>query len=311
MNWQKTITRRTVLKLLGGLGLMSVTPSMALGVDPKKKKNDFMDEFFQKNYRIMSKKEKQEAVERLQRRYKKEYGKSVDISTKDAHDGEKFVYLLDISRCIGCRKCVTACAEENNTSRGGETSSQIQYIQVLKFKKGKTMRLEEGDAEYEDIQGPDPDAYYVPIACQQCENAPCVNACPTKATWIEKEGISVVDYNWCIGCRMCVNACPYGARKFNWGKPELPPNELNVNTHYLSNRPRTKGVVEKCHFCLQRVRDGKYPQCHKACPAGVRKFGNLLDPSSEVHYIFKKYKVFRLKENLNTEPRFYYYSSLG
>jgi molybdopterin-containing oxidoreductase family iron-sulfur binding subunit len=104
-----------------------------------------------------------------------------------------------------------------------------------------------------------------------------VKACPVRATWTESDGIVVVDYNWCIGCRYCMAACPYEGRNFNWGDPVLPPEELNPETHYLGNRPRMRGVVEKCTFCIQRVREGRYPACVEICPVGARKFGNLLD----------------------------------
>jgi molybdopterin-containing oxidoreductase family iron-sulfur binding subunit len=130
-----------------------------------------------------------------------------------------------------------------------------------------------------------------------------------QATWKENDGIVVVDYNWCIGCRYCMAACPYSARKFNWGKPGLPAAEMNPNTHYLGNRPRPKGVVEKCTFCIQRTREqpGRYPACEEICPVGARKFGNLLDPESEIRYLIEKKRVFIFKDDLNTQPKFFYF----
>jgi molybdopterin-containing oxidoreductase family iron-sulfur binding subunit len=103
-------------------------------------------------------------------------------------------------------------------------------------------------------------------------------------------------------------ACPYGARHFNWKKPGLPAGEMNPETHYLGNRPRPVGVVEKCHFCTQRTRKGRQPACMEACPTGARVFGNLLDPNSEIRYILENKTVFRLKEELGTEPKFWYYT---
>jgi molybdopterin-containing oxidoreductase family iron-sulfur binding subunit len=106
-------------------------------------------------------------------------------------------------------------------------------------------------------------------------------------------------------------ACPYRARRFNWKEPVIPQEEINPKTHYLGNRPRVRGVVEKCTFCIQRTREGRYPACVEACPVGARKFGNLLDPKSEIRYVIENFRVFRLKEELNTEPKFYYFFSMG
>jgi molybdopterin-containing oxidoreductase family iron-sulfur binding subunit len=102
-------------------------------------------------------------------------------------------------------------------------------------------------------------------------------------------------------------ACPYGARHFNWGDPSIPEGELNTDTHYLGNRPRPKGVVEKCTFCIQRTREGRYPACVEVCPVGARKFGNLLDPESEIRYILENKRILVLKEELNTMPKFFYF----
>ena len=151
------------------------------------------------------------------------------------------------------------------------------------------------------------EAFYLPVSCQQCRNPACTKVCPVKATWQEPDGIVVIDYDWCIGCRCCMSACPYGARHFNWAEPGIEPEELNSETHYLGNRPRPKGVVEKCTFCIHRVRDGRYPACVEICPVGARKFGNLLDEASEMRYLMREKRVFVLKEELNTRPRFYYF----
>ena len=147
----------------------------------------------------------------------------------------------------------------------------------------------------------------MPVQCQHCKTPPCVKVCPVHATWQETDGITVVDYDGCIGCRYCMAACPYGARHFNWGDPQIPSKDVNPETHYLGNRPRAKGVVEKCTFCVQRTRQGKYPACLEVCPTGSRKFGNLLDKESEIRYILENKRVFKLKEELNTQPNFFYF----
>jgi molybdopterin-containing oxidoreductase family iron-sulfur binding subunit len=134
-----------------------------------------------------------------------------------------------------------------------------------------------------------------------------VAACPVEATWSEPDGVVVVDYNWCIGCRYCEAACPYHARRFNWKKPEIPAAEVNPNQGYLSNRIRPQGVMEKCTFCLHRVREGRLPACLEACPTGARVFGNVLDPKSEIRWVLDHKRVFVLKEELGTKPRFFYF----
>ncbi|MCK7470019.1 MAG: 4Fe-4S dicluster domain-containing protein [Desulfomicrobium escambiense] len=105
----------------------------------------------------------------------------------------------------------------------------------------------------------------------------------SQATWKEPDGIVVVDYNWCIGCRYCMAACPYGARRFNWAEPKLPAEELNPNTHYLGNRPRPKGVVEKCTFCIQRTRERQLPRLRRGLPGRARASSATCSiPSSEI-----------------------------
>jgi molybdopterin-containing oxidoreductase family iron-sulfur binding subunit len=173
--------------------------------------------------------------------------------------------------------------------------------------KEKGIDLTESDPYYDPPTVPEDDAFYMPVACQQCSNPPCVRVCPVKATWQEPDGIVVIDYDQCLGCRCCMAACPYGARHFNWAEPHLPSEEVNPDMHYLGNRPREKGVVEKCTFCIQRVRTGRYPACVEICPVGARKFGNLLDEQSELRVLMREKRVFVLKEDLNTQPKFYYF----
>jgi Fe-S-cluster-containing dehydrogenase component len=243
------------------------------------------------------------SIRELERRYTDEYGRAVTVADTPPVPGVQFAYALDISRCIGCRRCVYACVEENNQSR----DPQIHWIRVYAMEKEKGVDFQHADPYYDPPQVPEEGHFYVPVQCQQCENPPCTKVCPVGATWKEKDGIVVIDYDWCIGCRYCMAACPYGARHFNWAAPTLPKDELNPNTHVLGNRPRPKGVVEKCTFCIQRTRVGRYPACAEACPVGARKFGNLLDPEGEIRYIIERKRVLVLKEDLNTVPKFFYF----
>ncbi len=259
--------------------------------------------FFQKHFKELDKDELAKVIARLEKDYSAKAGKPVTVDTTPAMDGVLFGYALDLSRCIGCRRCVYACVKENNQSR----DPQIHWITVLEMKKERGVDIFESDPYYDSKEVPRPGHFYMPVQCQQCQNPPCVKTCPVQATWQEPDGIVVVDYNWCIGCRCCMSACPYGARHFNWADPSVPIDELNPVTHYLGNRPRPRGVVEKCTFCVQRSRHGKYPACVEICPVGARKFGNLLDPASEVREVIGGKRVFILKEELNTRPKFFYF----
>jgi molybdopterin-containing oxidoreductase family iron-sulfur binding subunit len=251
----------------------------------------------------MSKSNIKDAIREMEQRYATQYGTTISVSDAPPMPGVEFAYALDISRCIGCRRCVYACVEENNQSR----DPQVHWIRVFSMEKGKGVDFTEANPYYAPKEVPEEGHFYVPVACQQCRNAPCTKVCPTGATWTEPDGIVVVDYDWCIGCRYCMAACPYGARHFNWSEPSIPNASLNTKTHYLGNRPRPKGVVEKCTFCIQRARQGRYPACVEVCPVGARKFGNLLDPASEIRYIIEHKRVMVLKEGLNTLPKFFYF----
>lgn len=324
-------SRRGFLKGASTLSVTSLLGTAALmtASDDARANNEWA-EWFQGNYRLMTDAEKAEARARLEKRYSREYGKKVTVDGTPAQEGVLFGYALNIQKCIGCRRCVKACVEENNQSRG--EGKEIEWIRVLKMEKGTFSAdkmkqgypdndgiqvggnayspagvVLEGENYYQPEAVPEKDSHYMPIACMQCEKPPCVKVCPVRTTYREPDGPVVIDYNWCIGCRMCMNACPYWARRFNWSEPNLPKDAMNPVTHYLGNRPRMKGVVEKCTFCIQRTRKGRYPACVEACPVGARKFGNLLDPNSEVSRILARKRVFRLKAELNTFPKFFYF----
>ena len=270
-------------------------PAAASGV------GDTFERFFQKHYKEMTPADKEAVFARIKREAKAEYGKDIDVTDPAPPPGVRFAFALSLSKCNGNRRCVSACQAENNQSQ----DPPIAYIKVLELDRG-SFNLEKGTQYYEG-EVPKPDKVYLPVQCNQCDNPPCVKSCPVEATWKEDDGIVVIDYDWCIGCRYCMAACPYEARHFNWRKPKINPATLNPNQGYLSNRVRPRGVVEKCHFCLHRTRQGHYPACLEACPTGARKFGDLNDPESEVSRVLKYKRVFVLKEELNTVPHFFYY----
>jgi molybdopterin-containing oxidoreductase family iron-sulfur binding subunit len=269
-----------------------------------------LDEFMRTHLREMGRDELRAYLKRLEEQYSAAFGRKVEVHNTPAREGVLFGFGLDLSRCNGNRACVHACVAENNQSRHDpeqDHANPIQWISVLEMEQGKGIDFTHSDLYYDPQRVPEPGKFYVPVACQQCENPPCVKVCPVRATWPERDGIVVIDYDWCIGCRCCMSACPYGARHFNWSDPYLPSEELNPNTHVLGNRPRPRGVVEKCTFCIQRTRSGRYPACLEACPTGARKFGNLLDPESEIRRMLEQKRVFVLKEELNTQPKFFYF----
>jgi len=258
--------------------------------------------FFQKQYKRMSAEEVQAALGRIERNAMRNHDTEIEVRADPPKPNTVYGYAINISKCKGYRKCVDACVEENNQSR----DPAIQYIRVLELDLG-TLDLSKADPFYDAEQVPRPGKLYLPMQCVQCDNPPCVKACPVEATWKEPDGIVVTDYDWCIGCRACMVACPYWARRFNWNDPVLPPDEINPRTHILGNVPRRKGVVEKCTDCIQRVRRDRQPACMEACPTGARIFGNLLDPESEIRYVLEHKQVFRLKEEAGCEPKFWYY----
>jgi Fe-S-cluster-containing dehydrogenase component len=302
----KPMDRRGALGMLfKGLGLAGATVQAHASplTDEAQKEQKLLEweEYFKGNFRLMSEKDKADTIHRLERLAQLQHGVNAKIKAGDALPGVLYGYAFNISKCKGYRNCVDACIKENNQDR----STNMQYIRIFEMTKGK-FDLEDGTAEYVH-QVPAEGHFYMGTQCFQCENPPCVDVCPVGATWKEPDGITVVDYDWCIGCRYCEAACPYWARRFNWNEPKVSQNEINPVQHYLSNRLRKKGVMEKCTFCLQRTREGRLPACAEACPTGARVFGNLLDPNSEIRYVLENKKVFRLKEELGTDPKFWYF----
>ncbi len=303
---KKKISRR---KFLTGAAAATVTGSTAMVAGCKPggllgSSEAFameFQEYFKEHYRLMTQEERDDTVRRLERLAKIRQNVNVKISTAPPLENVLYGYAFNVTRCEGFMECVKACVNENNLDR----KSKTQYIRIFEMEHGQ-MSPEQGDGKYFK-EVPVDDHFYMGVQCFHCENPPCVKACPTKATWKEPDGIVVVDYDWCIGCRYCMAACPYWGRRFNWNQPEIPKTEINTAQHYLGNRKRVKGMMEKCTFCIQRSRKGKLTACAEACPTGARVFGNLLDPDSEIRFVLKNKKVYRLKEDLGTDPKFWFF----
>ncbi|WP_449314670.1 4Fe-4S dicluster domain-containing protein [Rubneribacter sp.] len=199
--------------------------------------------------------------------------------------------VIDLDRCIGCQTCAMACRLANNLPNG------TWWNRVLTDGGAHmdTPRLEDGGYVME----------YIPVACQHCDNPACAKVCPVGATYKDPEtGVVRQDYDKCIGCRMCVAACPYtGVRSFNWEEPKyaaaLPVGDADVPAHQ-------KHVVEKCTFCYQRITRGEDPACMVLCPGRARHWGDLDDPESEVSQLIRKREVKQLLPEKGTEPSVYY-----
>ena len=227
--------------------------------------------------------------------------KRIQVKATPAQKGKRYAMAIDLNKCIGCRRCVYACVMENNQAR----NLQIEWIRVVAVERSEFPELVGSQEDY--AYAPLPDMVYIPVSCMHCDNPPCVMVCPVGATWRESDGIVVIDYGRCIGCRYCMAACPYQARHFNWTKPLIPVTELNPNMHILGNVPRPPHVVEKCTFCIQRVRSGGLPACVEACPTGARVFGDLNNPKSPIRRIIEEYGVYRLKGSKGTNPNLFYF----
>ncbi|MFQ3293308.1 MAG: Fe-S-cluster-containing dehydrogenase component [Halobacteriales archaeon] len=323
--------RRNVLKAAAGAMVLSVS-----GVGSTEPQQEKAADLLQKHYKKMSEEERDRLVEQLESELRAEFDEpDIEVSTTEPLDDTVFGYALDVQKCIGCRRCVYSCAEENNLSRDSESNPaalQQHWIRVIRFddaeiepgdEQGEPFGMEissefgdvsagvdwhDADHFYDPEEVPQEDSWYLPVQCQHCEDPSCTKVCPVQATWKEEDGIVVVDYDRCIGCKYCVTNCPYDARRFNFSDPNVPEDEINPDMHYLGNRPRPAEVVEKCTFCVQRTRDGRYPACVEACPVGARKFGNLLDEESEVRRILDEKRVFRLHPETGNEPKFFYFT---
>ncbi len=222
-------------------------------------------------------------------------------TTADPH--KRYVYVLDVGSCIGCRKCQWICKEKNNTP---DTISP-PWIEVFELKVGQGLT---GEPSEEDLKtgattsytkGAAEGRWYMPVACNHCDNPPCVKVCPTGATFKEKDGYVLMDYDKCIGCKFCVVACPYTARRFNAFAPEIPPDKVNPEVPV-----RVEGVPEKCTWCVQRTRRDLLPYCVEVCPQTARHFGDINDPESEVSKLLKAEPHFALLQELNTGPNMRY-----
>lgn len=198
--------------------------------------------------------------------------------------------VMDLDRCIGCWACAIACAMENHVPQG------LWWQQVLTV----------GGNERDTSGGEFPSLIksYQPTNCAHCAEPPCIPACPTEAIYKRADGIVLIDYDACNGCRDCIPACPYDAFVFNAGEPLAPGVEPGDGAAEVM--PRRPGVVEKCTFCVHRVDQGLAPACVAACPTGVIAFGDIADPESEVARKAARPGAVRDKPELGADPSLVY-----
>jgi Fe-S-cluster-containing dehydrogenase component len=216
---------------------------------------------------------------------------------------------VDLDRCSGCGACVTACKAENNLPTVGEKEMsrgrEMTWIRVERYWEG----------EYPDVK-----LRFIPMMCQHCDTAPCETVCPVSATYHNQDGLNTQIYNRCIGTRSCAVYCPYEVRYFNYYDHHWDsPLEQQLNPDVTV---REKGVMEKCTFCIQRIRQAKdhakddgrrrvedgevQPACAQTCPTEALVFGNRLDPDSEVSQSLENPRAYRVLGELNTDPSVVY-----
>ena len=194
------------------------------------------------------------------------------------------------------RACIEACHREHNVPAFASAKDEVKWIWTDGFEHAfPTQENHHLAADLHDAP--------IPLLCNHCDNPPCTRVCPTKATWKrESDGIVMMDWHRCIGCRFCIAACPYGSRSFNWRDPR-PHIQGELNPEYPT---RQRGVVEKCTFCEERLARGEQPACVEACTSGALTFGDLEDPHSEVRHLLHENFTIRRKPGLGTQPEVYY-----
>ena len=235
-----------------------------------------------------------------------QWGVVVDNQVQES--SRQWTMTVDNDRCTGCEACVVACQAENNIPINVRD-------RFLRYRAIEWIRIE----RYWEGEFPNAKARFIPILCQHCDNAPCEPVCPVFATYHNDQGLNVQVYNRCVGTRFCANNCPYQVRFFNFWEPVWPEslrNQLNPDVTV-----RSRGIMEKCTFCVQRIRraertadregrnveDGDFaPACVQACPTDALVFGDILDPGSRVAKLAGDSRRYRVIEDLGTEPNVIY-----
>ncbi len=210
---------------------------------------------------------------------------------------KRWAMVVDLAKCRekdGCTDCIAACHRVHNVPDVRERSHEVKWV----WKEPFEHVFPAAQTEYTQIEQR---GKPVLVTCNHCDQPPCVRVCPTKATWKRADGIVAMDWHRCVGCRYCVAACPYGSRSFNWSDPR--PHIAALSTAFPA---RTKGVVEKCTFCEERLAKRQRPACVEACPAKAIVFGDIEDPNSDVRVALRRRYSLRRKPELGTKPQIFY-----
>ena len=222
-------------------------------------------------------------------------------------DPTRWAMVVDMQKCLRQEvreACVGACRRAHNLPELSDTKHEVKWIWTEQYQNTFPDQTHRYDA-------PATREEPVLVMCNHCTDPPCVKVCPTQATWRRDDGLVMMDMHRCIGCRYCMVACPYGSRSFNWQDPR-PYIEKDEDGKLLSDYPaRTKGVVEKCTFCAERVREGREPACVEAAnkvpgAEGALTFGNLADPDSQVRRILEREHTIVRRPSLGAGPNVYY-----
>ncbi|MBM3502067.1 MAG: 4Fe-4S dicluster domain-containing protein, partial [Armatimonadetes bacterium] len=239
------------------------------------------------------------------------YTREGDMLAGHPHRDHRWAMAVDLNRCTGCGACAVACQAENNIGVVG--SSQFARHRMMAW-----IRVD----RYYDWSDPTAPVLFLPLMCQHCDAAPCEPVCPVFAAAHSEEGLNMQVYNRCIGTRYCANNCPYKVRRFNWLDWEWPePLNWQANPDVTV---RSRGVMEKCTFCIQRIREAEVrarredrplrdgevmPACAQTCPAEALTFGDLMDPSTRIaRLVAEDRRAYQLLGELNTKPAVFYLS---
>ncbi|UCG52892.1 MAG: 4Fe-4S dicluster domain-containing protein [Candidatus Latescibacterota bacterium] len=212
--------------------------------------------------------------------------------------GKRWAMVIDLKKCQqaeNCTKCVDACHKFHNVPEFDNPKDEIKWIWKEPFEHA--FHNQEHEYAKEELKHS-----LALLLCNHCDSPPCVKVCPTQATWKrQNDGIVMMDWHRCIGCRYCVAACPYGSRSFNWRDPRPFIEEMHDDFP-----TRSRGVVEKCTFCEERLARGQMPACVEACKEKALVFGDLEDPNSEIRKVLGANFTIRRRPELGTKPEVYY-----